>query len=278
MSALAWILARTPLAIAAALARLVSWLWWFVVPVRRSLAERNFRAAFPDRAPGPALRRMASGLVLGYFELLREERRPGTVSLVLEGAEPVAERSRRGEGTLVLAGHFGSWDLLAAMITRQVGIPAAGVTKLPHSRSATALLERVRKAFGLDLIKAEKGTIRLVLKLLAEGYAIVFSIDQKFAEGVAVPFFDRPALTATVLAAVAARTRVPVYFVEHWREGTGRHAARMSGPLPTTGRIEDDTALFTRCVEDAVRRRPHNWFWLHDRWKAAPPGRARADA
>jgi lauroyl/myristoyl acyltransferase len=37
-----------------------------------------------------------------------------------------------------------------------------------------------------------------------------------------------------------------------------------------TGRAEEDVATFTARIEEAVRRRPHNWLWLHDRWKGAP--------
>lgn len=270
MAALAWLFARTPLALAAAFAAFFSWLWWIVLPVRRRLAEANFRASLPGSAPGPALRRMMYGLVLGYFELLRELRRPGTVSLSLEGAEPIVGRSRRGEGTLLLAGHFGSWDLLGPMVGQRMGIPVTVVVKVPRSKSVAALMQRVRTAFGLGLLHNKRGSMPRVYELLAEGQLVVFVHDQKLARGIAVPFFGRPALTAPSLATAAARTGLPVYFLEYWREGTGHHGARITGPLPTTGRLEDDTAAYNRCVEDAIRRRPHNWLWLHDRWKGAP--------
>jgi Bacterial lipid A biosynthesis acyltransferase len=90
------------------------------------------------------------------------------------------------------------------------------------------------------------------------------------SRGVAVPFFGRVALTAPAVAVAAAKTSIPVHFLEYWREGIGRHHAAFSAPLPVTGRVEDDVAAFTARIEEAVRRRPHNWFWLHDRWKGAP--------
>ena len=278
MTALAWIVARTPLPVAAAFAGLVSWLWWFVVPVRRRLAEGNFRTAFPGRPPGPPLRRMASGLVLGYFELLHEVGRPGTVRFELEGegVDPIRERSSQGEGTLLLAGHLGSWDLAGPLAAQRSGLKVTAVAKVPQSRNVAAFMEEARKAFGLGLLEAERGLLPRVCQLLAEGQVVVFHLDQRHKEGIFVPFFGRPAVTAPGLAAVAARTGVPVFFLEYRREGTGRHAARVSGPIPTTGRVEDDTALFNRWIEEAVRRRPHGWFWLHDRWKGAD--RAPADA
>jgi Kdo2-lipid IVA lauroyltransferase/acyltransferase len=46
--------------------------------------------------------------------------------------------------------------------------------------------------------------------------------------------------------------------------------------LVRTGDIEADvianTALFTRTIEDYVRRCPDQWLWVHRRWKTRPPG------
>lgn len=270
MRALSWILARTPLPVAAAFAATVAWLWWGLVPYRRRLAEESFRASFPGRAPGGDLRRMARGIVLGYFELLREQRRPGTVRLDIEGAEALLERSLSGAGSLLLIGHLGSWDLIGNLVPRRTGLPMAVVAKVPHSPGAAALIAQVRSSFGLGSLAPDERALRRVVKLLAEGQVVIFALDQNHPGGLPVPFFGRPALASTALAAVAARRGVPVYFCEFWREGTGHHRAVFTGPLPTTGRIEDDTAFFTRHLEEAVRRRPHNWFWLHDRWKGVP--------
>jgi KDO2-lipid IV(A) lauroyltransferase len=270
MRFVAWIVARTPLAVAACVSTAVAWLWWLLVPIRRRLAVHNFRSAFPDVPPGAPLRRMMDGLVLGYFELLHEERVPGSVDLSIEGAGPIAERGKAGKGTLVFAGHLGSWDLVGPLLARRTGIKATVVVKVPRSKAVGELIERVRATYGLGLLPNKAGSMPRVYELLEEGHLVVFVIDQRLARGVAVPFFGRPALTAPAVAVAAARTSVPVHFLEYWREGTGRHHATFSAPLEVTGKAEDDVAAFTARIEEAVRRRPHNWLWLHDRWKGAP--------
>jgi Kdo2-lipid IVA lauroyltransferase/acyltransferase len=270
MTLVAWIMARTPLAVAAGFSRVAAWLWWLFVPIRKSLAVRNFRSAFPGVPPGAALRQMMVELILGYFELLHEERVPGSVVLSLEGMEPIAERQAAGEGALLYSGHLGSWDLIGALMSRQTRLKASIVVKIPSSKSAAALIERVRTAFGLGLLPNERGTMRRVLERLEKGEIVAFIIDQRFARGVAVPFFGRPAMTSPSIAVAAAKTGCPVHFVEYWREGTARHRAVVSAPLPVTGNEVEDVAAFTAKIEEAVRRRPHNWLWLHNRWKGAP--------
>jgi KDO2-lipid IV(A) lauroyltransferase len=36
--------------------------------------------------------------------------------------------------------------------------------------------------------------------------------------------------------------------------------------------IVANTALFTKVIEDVVRRYPDQWLWVHRRWKTRPPG------
>jgi KDO2-lipid IV(A) lauroyltransferase len=266
----AWIVSRVPLGLAAGFSVVVAWLWWLVIPIRRDLAVANFEKAFPGKPPGVPLRRMMSGLVLGYFELLHEERVPGSVSLSSEGHAPIIERGNAGKGALIVAGHFGSWDLVGPLVARRTGIKATVIVKIPRSRAVAALMERVRGSYGLALLPNKAGSLPKALELAEEGRSLVFVIDQRFSRGIAVPFFGRPALTSPAVAVAAGKTSLPVHFLEYWREGTGRHRAVFSGPLPLTGIVEDDIAAFTACIEEAVRRRPDNWLWLHDRWKVVP--------
>ena len=35
--------------------------------------------------------------------------------------------------------------------------------------------------------------------------------------------------------------------------------------------IRENTARFTRVVEDVVRSHPDQWLWVHKRWKTRPP-------
>jgi KDO2-lipid IV(A) lauroyltransferase len=270
LKALAGLLSRTPLPIAALAASFLAWLWWTVLPIRKGLSSANLRRALPGVPPGPALRRMMRGLVLGYFELFRELHRPGSVHLAIEGAEAIAARVSSGNGTLVLAGHFGSWDLVGPLIVRRTGFPTTVVVKVPRSASVAALMEQVRTGFGMGLLPNRRGVMPQVYEALAAGHLVVFVLDQKLARGIPVPFFGRPALTAPSLAAAAVKSGAPVHFLEYWRDGTGSHGARFSSPVPVTGRLEDDTAAFTTLIEDAIRRRPHNWLWMHDRWKGVP--------
>jgi len=264
--ALAWVVSRTPLPVAAALGWLLAWVWWIALPVRKATAVANFRAVFPEQDPGAALRRMMAGLVLGYFELLREVRAPGSVTVSYRGQEALLAHLATGQGAFFLAAHYGSWDLLGPMSNRDLSLPATTIVKVPTQPDIAALMERVRLAMTMELLPP-KGSMPRIYTQLGEGRLLVFLLDQRHNKGIPVDFFGRPAWTSPALAAAAARTGCPVFPLHYFRDGVGRHTVEIHPPLVLTGEIEEDTRRFQCFYESRIRERPHNWLWLHNRWK-----------
>ena len=63
-----------------------------------------------------------------------------------------------------------------------------------------------------------------------------------------------------------------------WDEARRKYRLRFEPAveLARTGDEEADvvenTARFTRVIEDYVRAHPDQWLWVHRRWKTRPPG------
>ena len=109
---------------------LLGWLWWWILPVRKKLAVSNFSRNFPEADPR-RLRRTVGGVAWGYLELLfgRDAR--------IEGHELVRP------GSICLAGHSGSWDLILVAVARR--IPTTIFVKTPSNAFAAWVIGRIRK-------------------------------------------------------------------------------------------------------------------------------------
>ena len=236
-----------------------------MAPIRKATAVDGFRHAFPDLPVGPNLRRETAGLIMGYIELFHEERRPG-IQLTIENSEPIHRHLTSGKGVILVAGHFGSWDLCGPMVGRQESLPATVVVKNPKWKPAAEYVTKVRYKFGLGLLPS-MNSFKEILKELAEGRVLVFLLDQRYRKGIPIDFFGRPAWTSPAVPIAVQRGGAPVYGLSYWREGIGKHRAKFSGPVPMTGDIEIDSATIQRFYEDVIRERPHSWLWLHDRWR-----------
>ena len=259
------LLVRLPLFVVGGFAWLVSWTWWGVVRTRRSLAVENLRRALPEESPGPVLRTMMRELVLAMWEGLRHRHRalPG---LAFEGLERLADRASRREGSLVLTGHAGAWELFAFSVARDHGLPITLIARPPAWAPARRLLQEVREGAGMEILPPEQSIWR-VLAALREGRVVVFLLDQRHNKGEPVSFFGREAWTSRALALVAARSGCPVYGAWAWREGLGRHRFVVEPALAISGDVRRDTALFMSFYEEHIAARPASWLWLHDRWR-----------
>ncbi len=250
--------------------------------VRRAVARENLSRAFPGREP----RWRARVLAEHYRELGRVAadyaRMPQLVHAPRErvfaawrGEEHLHAARARGRGVLLLTGHLGHFELMGAMVGRMM--PVAFLVKPLSNPGAEAWLARQRSAAGVDLLPIGAG-VRGALRRLRAGGAVAMLGDQDARrDGVFVPFLGTPASTPAGPAWLALASGAPIVFGSCLRAREGRYEGRFLPPLVPEGSADDPRAVeaLTRrhvaLLEAAVRERPESWFWLHRRWKTAPP-------
>jgi KDO2-lipid IV(A) lauroyltransferase len=277
---------RPALAAAAALGRA----WARLHGPRTRDARTNLRIAFPEWSEAEreeVLARSLANLARGVVELsqipvhgaaaLRER-------VAIEGLEHMEAARRRSPtgGLIVLTGHFGSWELLAAAMSA-AGFPVAVVHRPRDNPALEAVLAGLRSAGGVQLL-ARGSAARGALQALREGRFLAIPYDQncRREEGVFVPFFGRLACTRDGPPRIALRTGVPVLPVFVFRRADGlHHVARVrpaldlvrEGPGVERGAaVRENARRMTGAVEEAIREAPDHWVWLHRRWRTQPPG------
>ena len=112
-----------------------------------------------------------------------------------------------------------------------------------------------------------------------ETVGILMDTNMTPPQGVFVNFFGIPAGTASGLARIALRTDaavVPGFTI--WDQALGKYRLRFDPALELirSGDLEADlvanTQMFTKVIEDYVRKYPDQWLWVHRRWKTRPEG------
>jgi KDO2-lipid IV(A) lauroyltransferase len=130
------------------------------------------------------------------------------------------------------------------------------------------------------LLRDDPGTARAIIRTLREGRLLGLLIDQDTAvQGVFVPFFGRPAFTPRAAGDLALRFQVPVAVIWSRRRGPapgdGHELSVEMVPYdPSSGDREAEsvriTGACTALLEGAIRERPEEWVWMHERWKTRP--------
>jgi len=254
--------------------------------LRRRVAEDNLRIAFPDR---DAAGREAI-LVEHYRELGRVASEyprlgalvhaaPGEVVVGVRGLEHLDVVARAGRGAILLTGHYGHFELLGAWLGLRV--PVDFVVKPLSNPGVEALLAGWRAAAGVGTIPLG-ASLRGVFKALRANRWVAMLADQDArSRGVFVPFFGRMTSTPVGPAELSIRTGAPIVMGFARRLADGRHTLVIQPPLPIPDArapraMEELTARHTALLEAQVREHPEPWFWLHRRWKTAPPDSSTA--
>jgi KDO2-lipid IV(A) lauroyltransferase len=248
----------------------------------RQTARQNVAAAFPARSAREqrAIVRAAfehfGSLLLELLKFATLTREAMLARVEFEGEDRVRAAFAQGKGVLFVTGHFGFWELQAMVHALRLP-PMAVLARALDNRALNLLLEQIRTKTGNSVIY-RAGTIRRVMRTLQAGGGVGILIDQHIQsrDAIQVDFFNRPAATTSVVAALALRTGAPVVPLFALPLGGGRYRMIYEPPVePPRGDGPDVIREFTqRCtdvLEMYVRRHPELWLWMHRRWRDTEP-------
>jgi Kdo2-lipid IVA lauroyltransferase/acyltransferase len=251
----------------------------------RRVAEQNVAAAFPGRPPSER-RAIVRGAFQHFGSLLLEVLKFSTLTpeemlsrVEFEGEEHARLAYAQRKGVLFVTGHFGFWELQAMVHARRLA-PMAVIARALDNEPLNRLLEDVRTRTGNTVIY-RRGTIRRVMRALQGGQGVGVLIDQHILsrDAVYVEFFDRPAATTGLVAALAMRTGAAIVPLFALPLGRGRYRMIYEPPVvpPADGpdALRELTQRCTDVLEMYVKRYPHLWLWMHRRWRA-PEAQQRA--
>lgn len=187
-----------------------------------------------------------------YFEALRDDGRPG----------------------ICFSAHLGNWELNLRP-SEDYDCPLASVYRAADNVWVERLYRHARRGLKGSLIPKGARGARQLTATLRDGGHLAMLVDQKMNDGIAIPFFGHPAMTAPALAQFALKYDCVVLPARIERRGGARFRLIFDPPmaLPDTGeRARDVETLMTQVnarIETWIRAHPEQWLWLHRRWPKA---------
>ena len=130
----------------------------------------------------------------------------------------------------------------------------------------------MRHEYGIGVLAPKGLGTRELMRALSAGRSVALMNDQKFNQGVPVPFFGHDAMTAPGPSRLAVKYGVPIVPVSTVRTGPARFRVTIHEAIyPAEGLTGDEAVLdcvrkITAFIETEVRANPGQWFWQHRRW------------
>jgi KDO2-lipid IV(A) lauroyltransferase len=245
---------------------------WF--PVARRRFDREVARVFPDM---PRHERAALGREMGrnmgqtLFEIYHDvefQTRLDRFAVSGPGLAALHEARAAGKGAIIVSGHFGQWEAIRAVLKSQ-GLESGAVYKPQANRHYQRRLLAGIEAAGRPILATGRVGTKELVRHLRGGGIISILLDEKYAEGVPMPFVGLPAMTSLSAAQLALKYDLPMVPAYGTRVGDGGHfKVEFEAAIPHT-----DPQTMTQAFNDSLSARiladPAQWYWLLRRWDGA---------
>ncbi|MGP9791389.1 lysophospholipid acyltransferase family protein [Roseinatronobacter sp. NSM] len=242
---------------------------WF--PPARRRFDREARRVFPDM---PRAQRAKLGQEMGkqmgrtLFEIYHDaefQTQHHKFHASGPGLEALKQAHAAGKGAIIVSGHFGQWEAVRAVI-KMHGMESGAVYRPNKNRHYERRLRAGIEAGGKPILATGRvGTMALVRHLRSGGIVSIL-LDEKYAEGIRLPFLGHDAFTSLSAAQLSLKYGLPMIPAYGIRADDGNSfRVEFEPPIPHT-----DAVSMTRAFNDSLSARimanPDQWYWMLRRW------------
>ena len=282
-----------PATVAMACADGLAWLAYRVNRRHRNVALANLEAAYPHWAV--AERELTTKRCYRHFarmlveiavlpRKLRVENWRNYATLV--GGEQILGALLRPRPVLIVTAHFGNWEL-AGFALGLFGFRTHAIARVLDNVHLERFLKRFRQRTGQTIIAKKDDFDRLSEILHAGGKVATLGDQDAGSRGVFVQFMNRPASAHKAVALMAMEYDALMLVIGTPRVADGErwhYQIQCEDVIDPRDYLTDPNAIkaITQRYHDAIAklidRHPEQYFWLHRRWKTAPPVRRKPQA
>lgn len=254
----------------------VGWFGW-TIGMRRELVLSNIANARPT-ASQAELKRIGKQAAKNFGRTIAEfirygikdrDRLPQLVSI--KNLELLSDALNRGNGAILLTGHFGAWAIYFAAIAMR-DVPLSLLVGKQHNAKVDEFIHKI-PGDRVEFITKGRTAIKSILEKLQAGRAVVMVADQHAGDGgIVVPFLGKNASTLPLPGSFSVKYKVPVFMMSGHREEDGSHTVNISElPVPACDSTNEQKIAVVKTYNEelgkVVAERPEQYFWYHRRWR-----------
>ncbi|RMT81546.1 lipid A biosynthesis lauroyl acyltransferase [Pseudomonas viridiflava] len=278
---LLWLIVQLPFRVLLVIGRLLGAVMYRVATDRKYIASRNLELCFPHLSAAERKRLLKENFAstgIAFFEMAMSwwwtKQRLAKLAHI-EGLEHLQNAQQKGEGVILMALHFTTLEIGAALLGQQHTID--GMYREHRNALFDFVQRRGRERHNLDSLAVEREDVRGMLKLLRAGRAIWYAPDQDYGakQSVFVPLFGIQAATVTATSKFAklGRAQVVPFTQQRLADGSGYRLVIHPPMQHFPGESDEaDCLRINQWVERAITQCPSQYLWAHRRFKSRPAG------
>lgn len=275
-----------PVSLCARGAELLGWLFGSVLGFRRKLVDENVQIALPDASAEERreiARRMWKHLFLMVVEIAHAQRKVHRETWRTYCHVPEIKRivsvMLQDRPKVIISGHYSNFEF-GGYLLGLFGFPSHTVARTLDNAYVDKYVNDFRGRTGQHILP-KQGSRDTIEAVLGAGGTLALLGDQAAGDKACwVNFFGKPASTHKAVALFTLGYDALTMVMGTRRTGGPlRFEIDLAGctdPLEEgfkLGSVPALAAWYTRGLEDIILKSPDQYWWVHRRWKGAPPAR-----
>lgn len=192
------------------------------------------------------------------------------VEITQDSLKNIEDLKNCEQGAIIFSGHIGNWELGPKILT-SLGLKVNVVYRPLNNPIVEEMTAKIR---GVKLIEKGVNGTRKIIEALKNKEVVIILADQKVSEGQKIKFFHDDAITTTSIARMALKYDIPLVparVIRLKNKFFFKVELEKNLVFKKSDDLNDDinklTLLINQKLEEWIKQYPHQWFWVHNRWK-----------
>ncbi|MEK6476677.1 lysophospholipid acyltransferase family protein [Catalinimonas sp. 4WD22] len=248
----------------------------YVVGYRKKVILKNLRNSFPEKSE-KELHQIKNQFYRHLGDVVVESVKTLTISkealnrrVKLLNPEAITPFFERGQSVIGLSSHQGNWEWMLVSCSAQLPFHIDAVYMRLKNNFFDQLMRKIRGRFGATPIEKRTSFRSIMLQKKVSITAMVADQRVKSSQyqfytqflNQDTGFYEGP-------ARIALKLKRPAFVVNMKRIKRGYYSIdfKVIDAAPFRKDEHYITEQYVRLIEEAIRERPAEWLWSHNRWK-----------
>ena len=185
----------------------------------------------------------------------------------------ILEKEKENNGVILLSAHFGNWEYCAIGAGILLNKKFSVVVKSQRNPFVNDWMNRFRTKWSNEVVPLGLSIRNVYAVLLNKGIVAMVADQRGPIESIKLEFFGRKTSVYTGPAVLALKMNTPIIYGISVRQPDFSYKvildeiSKENLPEDYDERVKVLSKRMLKYLEEAIRKNPEQWFWMHKRWK-----------
>jgi len=245
----------------------------FIIGYRKQVINKNFISTIGSELSNSSFSQFYKKCILSISRIMVETLtfdKTKLSKLAYLNISELEDKCRENKGLILMASHYGNWELACINLPMHTSLPCFGVYKPLKNKSLDKELIRLRSKFGLNLIPMNAIARSIATNFKSKRPAIYILIADQNPRSIQnvvwVKFLGVMSAFSNGVLKFQKKYSFPIAYM-NTQPGKSTYEYIISFDFFDPSNSTSSVEWYSQKLQKQIKEVPHNWLWSHKRWK-----------